>query len=168
MLLTDAESSAVSAAQDEVAAKANPNPYEGMLTVNGLTDQQAFETPTMQKCVKTYEDATAQKVIAPEGPEAQRPTATACRCTSRSPTCAASSPCSSRSRRRPARTSTTTTGSTAANSLGARHRPAVQPVRVDQDRASTTPTTRFALVAFDSAVNDFSSRSRRRRPNAGG
>ena len=66
LLLTDATSSATGAAQDEVTAKVNPNPYEGMLTANGLPDQAAFETPTVQNCVKIYEDATGTKVIAPK------------------------------------------------------------------------------------------------------
>jgi ABC-type branched-subunit amino acid transport system substrate-binding protein len=76
LLLTDAESSAVGSAQDAVAAHVNPNPYEGMLTANGLTDQDAFVTPNFQKCVKTYEDATGEKVIAPKdlkpGPDGKR------------------------------------------------------------------------------------------------
>ncbi len=66
LLLTDAESSALGAAQDEVTAHTTPNPYEGMLTANGLTDQQAFETPEMQACVKTYQDATGETVVAPQ------------------------------------------------------------------------------------------------------
>jgi hypothetical protein len=74
--MTDATSSAAGAAQDEVAAHVNPNPYEGMLTANGLSDQAAFETPTVQNCVKIYENATGQKVIAPKdlqpGPDGKR------------------------------------------------------------------------------------------------
>jgi hypothetical protein len=67
LLMTDSESSGVQAAQDEVTAKVNPNPYEGMLTVNGLTDQQSFETPTLQQCVQTYKDnGGKQPVIAPQ------------------------------------------------------------------------------------------------------
>ncbi len=67
LLMTDSESSGQQAAQDEVHAKVSPNPYEGMLTVNGLTDQQAFETPTVQKCVTTYQDnGGKQPVIAPK------------------------------------------------------------------------------------------------------
>jgi hypothetical protein len=67
LLLTDSESSAQQAAQDEDSAKVKPNPYEGMLTVNGLSDQQAFETPSYQQCVTTYKDnGGTQPVIAPD------------------------------------------------------------------------------------------------------
>jgi hypothetical protein len=65
-LSTDSESSAVSSAQDEVRANQNPNSYEGMYSVNGLTDQQQFEDPNLQKCIKTYEDATGETVVAPK------------------------------------------------------------------------------------------------------
>ncbi len=66
-LLTDSESSADGAAQDEDAAHVTPNPYEGLLTVNGLNDQQAFETPSMQKCVQMYKDnGGKQPVVAPK------------------------------------------------------------------------------------------------------
>jgi hypothetical protein len=37
-----------------------------MLTANGLNDQQSFEEASMQKCIKTYEDATGQKVVSPD------------------------------------------------------------------------------------------------------
>jgi ABC-type branched-subunit amino acid transport system substrate-binding protein len=67
LLLTDSESSGQQAAQDEDSAKVKPNPYEGMLTVNGLSDQQAFETPSYQQCVTTYKDnGGKQPVIAPD------------------------------------------------------------------------------------------------------
>ncbi|HEY1739745.1 MAG TPA: ABC transporter substrate-binding protein [Acidimicrobiia bacterium] len=67
LLLTDSESSAQQAAQDEDSAKVKPNPYEGMLTVNGLTDQQAFESPSYQACVTTYKyNGGNQPVIAPD------------------------------------------------------------------------------------------------------
>ena len=67
LLMTDAESSAQQAAQDEVTAKVDPNPYEDMLTVNGLTDQQSFESPSYQQCVTTYkENGGTQPVIAPD------------------------------------------------------------------------------------------------------
>ena len=66
MLMTDAESSAASQAQHAVSTKQNPNSYENMLTANGLSDQDQFMTPTVQNCVKIYESATGQKVIAPD------------------------------------------------------------------------------------------------------
>jgi ABC-type branched-subunit amino acid transport system substrate-binding protein len=66
LMMTDSESSAATGGQDEVAAKTNPNPYEGMLSANGLTDQQGFEEANMQKCVKIYQDATGQQVVSPD------------------------------------------------------------------------------------------------------
>ena len=76
LLLTDSTSSAAGSAQDNVAAHLNPNPYEGMLTANGLPDQQAFEEANLQKCVKEYETATGETVISPQdlkpGPDGKR------------------------------------------------------------------------------------------------
>jgi hypothetical protein len=64
LLLTD-DSSTGEQAQDEKYA-GGPNPYEGMLTLSGLSDQETFETPNVQACVKTYEDATGETVVAPD------------------------------------------------------------------------------------------------------
>ena len=76
LFLTDSSSSAAGSAQDNVAAHVNPNPYEGMLTANGLPDQQAFEEANLQKCVKDYETATGETVISPKdlkpGPDGKR------------------------------------------------------------------------------------------------
>jgi hypothetical protein len=55
-----------SQAQDEVRAGKSPNPYEGTLTLGGLTDQQTFETPGVQACVKMYQDETGDTVVAPK------------------------------------------------------------------------------------------------------
>jgi hypothetical protein len=53
-------------AQDEVKAGKNPNPYEGMLAANGPSALETFNSAPVQKCVKTYEDATGEKVISPD------------------------------------------------------------------------------------------------------
>lgn len=66
LLITDADSSAKGAGQDAVNAGLNPNPYKGMLAYVGLTDQQQFETPSLQECVRIWEKASGTKVIAPK------------------------------------------------------------------------------------------------------
>ena len=66
LLITDADSSAKGAGQDAVNAGLNPNPYKVMLAYVGLTDQQQFETPSLQECVKIWEKASGTKVIAPK------------------------------------------------------------------------------------------------------
>jgi hypothetical protein len=66
LLITDADSSAKGAGQDAVNAGLNPNPYKGMLAYVGLTDQQQFETPSLQECVHIWEKASGTKVIAPK------------------------------------------------------------------------------------------------------
>ncbi len=67
LLITDATSSAKEAAQDETKAgkTGTANPYQGMLAAQGYSDQQTFETPSVQKCVNIYETATGTKVISP-------------------------------------------------------------------------------------------------------
>ena len=50
LIMTDGDSSAKGAGQDAVNAGVNPNPYAGMLAWVGLTDQQQFETPSLQEC----------------------------------------------------------------------------------------------------------------------
>ena len=53
-------------ASDEVKAGKTPNPYEGLLTLNGLNDDETFVLPGVQACVKAYQDATGETVIAPK------------------------------------------------------------------------------------------------------
>jgi hypothetical protein len=65
LLMTDADSSAKGAGQDAVHANLNPNPYAGILSLVGLNDQQQFETPKVQACVKVWQDASGTKVVAP-------------------------------------------------------------------------------------------------------
>ena len=48
------------------SAKLDPNPYQGLISVEGQSEQARFETPVMQKCVKTYEKATGDTVTAPK------------------------------------------------------------------------------------------------------
>ncbi len=76
ILLTDGESSAQQAAQDETTAGKSPNPYDGMLTANGLSDSATFNEPNIQKCMKTYETGSGQTVVGPDqlkpGPDGKR------------------------------------------------------------------------------------------------
>src|SRR4051794_8450222 len=65
-LISDQTPTAQSGGQDAVSAGIDPNPYEGLISVEGQGAQQRFETPIMQQCVKTWEKATHKKVVAPE------------------------------------------------------------------------------------------------------
>jgi ABC-type branched-subunit amino acid transport system substrate-binding protein len=75
-LISDQTPTALSGGQDAVTAKLDPNPYEGLISVEGESEQSRFETPVMQNCVKTYEKATGTKVVAPKdvkpGPDGKR------------------------------------------------------------------------------------------------
>jgi ABC-type branched-subunit amino acid transport system substrate-binding protein len=53
-------------ASDEVKAGKTPNPYEGLLTLNGLNDDETFALQPVQDCVKAYETESGDKVIAPK------------------------------------------------------------------------------------------------------
>src|SRR3954454_7340559 len=61
LIMTDGDSSAKAAGQDAVNAGLNPNPYKGVLAYVGLTDQEQFETPSLQECVKVWEAASVTK-----------------------------------------------------------------------------------------------------------
>jgi hypothetical protein len=52
-------------AQHNAASQPNPNPYDGMLTAQGLPTQGQFELPSFQACAKTYQAAIGTAVIAP-------------------------------------------------------------------------------------------------------
>jgi hypothetical protein len=65
-IITDAPSSGLGAAQDDVAAHLNPNPYDGMISAQGLSDQERFQRPDLQQCVHTYEQATGTTVLSPD------------------------------------------------------------------------------------------------------
>jgi ABC-type branched-subunit amino acid transport system substrate-binding protein len=75
-LVADQSPVALSGGQDAVAAKLDPNPYQGLISAEGQSEQARFETPVMQQCVKTYEQATGTKVVAPKdvkpGPDGKR------------------------------------------------------------------------------------------------
>ncbi len=66
LIMTDGDSSAKAAGQDAANAGVNPNPYDGMFAWVGLTEQEQFETPSMQECVKVWETASGTKVVAPK------------------------------------------------------------------------------------------------------
>jgi ABC-type branched-subunit amino acid transport system substrate-binding protein len=74
-LITD-DSSTAAQGQDEVEAGKTPNPYEGMLSLSGLSEDETFKSAGVQACVKIYETATGEKVIGPNdlkpGPDGQR------------------------------------------------------------------------------------------------
>jgi ABC-type branched-subunit amino acid transport system substrate-binding protein len=75
-LIADQTPTALSGGQDAVTAKLDPNPYQGLISAEGQSEQARFETPVMQQCVKTYEKATGTKVVAPKdvkpGPDGKR------------------------------------------------------------------------------------------------
>jgi branched-chain amino acid transport system substrate-binding protein len=62
LMLTDSAASAMHNAQ----SLPKPNPFEGMLTAQGLTTQDNFLQPSVQACAKTYKDALGKEVIAPD------------------------------------------------------------------------------------------------------
>jgi ABC-type branched-subunit amino acid transport system substrate-binding protein len=66
ILLVSDNSGTGEQANAEVEAGVSPNPYEGMITLSGLSDDETFLLPGMQACVKTYEAKTGDKVIAPK------------------------------------------------------------------------------------------------------
>jgi ABC-type branched-subunit amino acid transport system substrate-binding protein len=61
LMLTDSSASAM----HNAAAEPNPNPFQGMLTAQGLTSQDNFLQPSVQACATTYKNALGKKVIAP-------------------------------------------------------------------------------------------------------
>jgi len=65
LLLADGEASAQGGGQDETLAKVKPNPYDGMVTANGWTDNEVWAAPSFQQCVKTYEAGSGQTVVGP-------------------------------------------------------------------------------------------------------
>ncbi len=65
LLITD-DSSVGSQAKDEVRAGLSPNPYEGMVTLSGLSEVEVFESEGVQRCVKIYEEATGETVVPPD------------------------------------------------------------------------------------------------------
>lgn len=66
LLITDA-SATVHEASDEVIAGTKPNPYDGMLSVLGVTASERWEkkNPLLQRCVDIYEKASGTKVPGP-------------------------------------------------------------------------------------------------------
>jgi ABC-type branched-subunit amino acid transport system substrate-binding protein len=64
-LITD-DSGTGEQANDEVKAGKTPNPYEGLITLNGLNDDETFALAGVQACVKAYQDATGDTVVAPK------------------------------------------------------------------------------------------------------
>jgi len=69
-LLADTASGVLAQAQDEQAAGVRPNPYEGLVGVFGITDQErwADKRSPLRRCVATYEQATGKRVRPPDDP----------------------------------------------------------------------------------------------------
>ncbi|MGH3691969.1 MAG: ABC transporter substrate-binding protein, partial [Microbacterium sp.] len=67
LLITDAEVT-LEQAQDVTAAGTDPNPYEGILSVEGETESErwANKSPELQECVDVYEEATGDTVLGPD------------------------------------------------------------------------------------------------------
>jgi hypothetical protein len=76
LLLVDGVGSAQQSAQDVTTAGLKPNPYDGMITANGWSDNEQWASPSLQQCVKTYEAGSGQGVVAPAdvkpGPDGKR------------------------------------------------------------------------------------------------
>jgi ABC-type branched-subunit amino acid transport system substrate-binding protein len=53
-------------AADEVKAGLSPNPYEGLITLTGLNDDETFQLQPVQDCAKAFETETGEKVVAPK------------------------------------------------------------------------------------------------------
>jgi ABC-type branched-subunit amino acid transport system substrate-binding protein len=66
-LITDAEVT-LEQAQDLQSAGTKPNPYEGMLGIEGKTESErwANKSPEHQKCVDVWEKATGKTLIGPD------------------------------------------------------------------------------------------------------
>ncbi len=64
-LLSD-DSGVAEQGNDEVKAGKNPNPYEGLITLNGPNDDETFALPGVQACVTAYQQATGETVVAPK------------------------------------------------------------------------------------------------------
>ncbi len=76
LLITDGVSAAQQAGQDETTAGKKPNPYDGMLTANGLSDSEQWQSAGLKQCVATYQAAGGPTVIGPDdlkpGPDGKR------------------------------------------------------------------------------------------------
>lgn len=67
LLITDAEVT-LEQAQDVTAAGTDPNPYEGMLGIEGETESERWsnKSPELQQCVDVYEEVTGETVLGPD------------------------------------------------------------------------------------------------------
>ena len=76
LLLADTFPGAQQAGQDETTSGKKPNPYDGMLSATGLTDDEQWQSASLQACVKTYETRSGQQVVSPDdlkpGPDGVR------------------------------------------------------------------------------------------------
>jgi hypothetical protein len=67
-LIFDMPSAAIGAGQDAKAQGLDPNPFQGMLSAEGLTasERWANKNATLQQCVDIYEEATGETLKGPD------------------------------------------------------------------------------------------------------
>ncbi|MGQ0823434.1 MAG: hypothetical protein ACT4OX_00135 [Actinomycetota bacterium] len=67
LVVTDSTSLALQA-QDEVVAGTDPNPYEGLLTIEGQTRSERWAAPNalLQECIDAYESRTGETILGPD------------------------------------------------------------------------------------------------------
>jgi len=66
LLIADGEESAAGGGQDETTSGRKPNPYDGMLSANGQTDAELWQSTSLQQCVDTYQTGSGQTVVGPD------------------------------------------------------------------------------------------------------
>lgn len=77
LLVTD-NAAVLGEAQDLTAAGADPNPYAGMLTAEGMTRAERWDdpSPALARCIDVYEEATGEEIVHPRdiapGPDGKK------------------------------------------------------------------------------------------------
>ncbi len=77
LLVTD-NAAVLGEAQDLTAAGADPNPYAGMLTAEGMTRAERWDdpSPALARCIEIYEEATGEEIVHPRdiapGPDGKK------------------------------------------------------------------------------------------------
>jgi ABC-type branched-subunit amino acid transport system substrate-binding protein len=77
LLVTD-NAAVLGEAQDLTAAGADPNPYAGMLTAEGMTRSERWRdpSPALARCIDVYEEATGEEIVPPDevtpGPDGKK------------------------------------------------------------------------------------------------
>jgi hypothetical protein len=65
LLVLESDSSARSSATKLKQAGTTPNPYEGAIVVQGLSEHEQFVHPSFQRCKEAYEKRTGDKIVDP-------------------------------------------------------------------------------------------------------